>query len=279
MIKVIKQQEQNSKKGFTIIEVMLVLAVTGMLLVAVLGGAYSNIATQHFNDALRSFAEFLRQNYSEVISPESVGKAEEDDLNIGYSADYAIYGKVLVFGLNDEDKVGRSDLPDTVYSVTLVGDANPPKSSNGFISDLNSAHVSLYCGDNLTGGVSTVSSYNPGWQTKIMSAMNDDGTKGGQFQGTVIIARSPTSGVVHTAYAEGVQPQINELCDVGNNHANVEFKDALATEGAFNTTDDLSFCLKSETSRLLREVRLTADGHNTSAVNIIDADDPEGKCY
>ena len=102
--KAIQQSAKTvDKKGFTIIEVMLVLAVTGLLLIAVLGGAFSNIAQQRFNDALRGFAEFLRQNYSEVISPESIGKAEEDDLNIGYSKYNAIYGKVLFFGLEDED--------------------------------------------------------------------------------------------------------------------------------------------------------------------------------
>lgn len=283
MIKIMKkpnQENPDGKKGFTIIEVMLVLAVTGLLLVSVLGGAYQNISTQRFNDALRSFAEFLRQNYSEVISPESIGKAEEDDLNIGYSTKDAIYGKVLVFGLNDEDKVASSRIEDTVYSVTLVGDAIPPKTSSGdFITDLNNAHVRLYCGDNLTGGVSTLSSYNPAWQTKILTAAKESGARGDQFEGTVIIARSPTSGVVHTAFAEKIQPQINELCSVDNNHANVEFQEALATPGTFKDSDDITFCLRSESSRLLREVKLTAGGHNTSAVTIVDADDPEGKCY
>lgn len=284
MLRAVKKQDTAHKKGFTIIEVMLVLAVAGMLLVAVLGGAYSNIATQRFNDSLRSFAEFLRQNYSEVISPESLGSAEENDINVGYSQEQAIYGKVLVFGLNDETKVSRSDEPDTVYSVTLVGDVTPPKESKGFIVDLFKANAHLYCGENAERvSVSTVSSYNPAWQTKIMSAKTDSGAPGGQFQGMIIIARSPTSGVVHTAYSK-IQPKINEYCTVDDNSANVVFKDALkveaeGTEKTFDTVNDISFCLKSESSRLLREVHLIADGHNTSAVTILDVNDSEGQCY
>lgn len=295
---------ETEKKGFTIIEVMLVLAVAAMLFIAVLGGAFSNIATQRFNDAIRGFAEFLRQNYSEAISPESIGTAEADDLNLGYSEHYAIYGKVLFFGLSNEDKVARSDEQDTVYSVTLVGDVHPTQASKGFITDLQNAHVSLYCGDGNTGGVSTLSSFNPDWQTKIMMA-NDEETGARsehQFQGMIIIARSPTSGVVHTAYAKADPAEYASLKDdiaalkanANNNNfcyvdesgsytsANTYFQKVLAlTEEAsdefkFKTTEDVSFCLKSEANRLLREVRLITDGHNTSAVSIID--DAEDKC-
>lgn len=305
MLRWVKNNQQlieNEKKGFTIIEVMLVLAVTGMLFIAVLGGAFTNIAQQRFNDALRSFAEFLRQNYSEVISPESIGQAEEDDLNLGYSREYAIYGKVLFFGLEDENKVARSDLQDTVYSVTLVGKVHPPQNSGGFLADLRSADVKLYCGDTKTGGVSTLSTFNPDWQTKIMMQNNEDtGARGGQFQGMVIIARSPTSGVVHTAYAKADTSEYAKLKDdISNMHANannnnfcstdegstnsanayfrevLNFTDEDDDEYKFTTTEDISFCLKSESSRLMREVRLTADGHNTSAVNILD--DAEDKC-
>jgi prepilin-type N-terminal cleavage/methylation domain-containing protein len=57
-------------KGFTIIEVMIFLAISGLLLVGVLIGTGTTIARQRYNDAVQSFAEFLRQQYSFVINPQ-----------------------------------------------------------------------------------------------------------------------------------------------------------------------------------------------------------------
>jgi len=65
--------KSRSKRGFTLIEVSIFLAITGLLLIGVLGGTYSNIARQRYNDSVRSFAEFFRQMYAEVISPETLG--------------------------------------------------------------------------------------------------------------------------------------------------------------------------------------------------------------
>ena len=75
------QSESSSeevKQGFTIIEVMLVLAITGLMLVGVIAGTYSSIATQRYNDSVRSFSEFLREIYAEVISPQSLGEGNSD---------------------------------------------------------------------------------------------------------------------------------------------------------------------------------------------------------
>ena len=67
-------RRKTEKKGFTILEVMLFLAITGLMLIGVIGGTYSAIASQRYTDSVRSFAEFLRQTYAEVISPE-IGRA------------------------------------------------------------------------------------------------------------------------------------------------------------------------------------------------------------
>ena len=55
------------KKGFTMLEVTLVLALTGLLLIGLLGGTAVAIQTQRYNDSVRSNAEYLRTMYSEVI--------------------------------------------------------------------------------------------------------------------------------------------------------------------------------------------------------------------
>lgn len=253
-----------SKAGFTVIEVMLFLAITGVLLIAVLSGTYAGIANQRYNDSIRTFAEFLRQIYGEVLSPETLGT--------GNSNQFAIYGKIAVFGLDTED--GASDDQDhNVYTATLVGDVNIPNSSTGFVDELGLVNAQLFCGDESMEQDSTVKQFMPAWGTKINNA------EGQPFRGTVIIARSPTSGTVHTAYSEDIF-RINEHCQPDDRAASSSLQNAIKdTPESFSITDDINFCLRSHSSSILRDIRLTADGHNTSAVNILSTDDPEDVCH
>lgn len=54
------------RKGFTIIETMLFLALSGLLLVGLLGGLGGNIARQRYNDAVQDVVNMLRDQYSFV---------------------------------------------------------------------------------------------------------------------------------------------------------------------------------------------------------------------
>ena len=47
-------------RGFTIIEVMLFLALSGVLLAGILGGLGGNIARQRYNDAVQDIANIMR---------------------------------------------------------------------------------------------------------------------------------------------------------------------------------------------------------------------------
>lgn len=258
MDKVRESDEPEVKKGFTLIEVMLFLAISGLLLVGVMGGTYRAIATQRYNDSVRSFSEYLRQIYAEVISPESLGA--------GNSNDYAIYGKLVVFGLDEENK------ETTVYSATLVGDTEIPTNSGGFIEELGTVNAGLFCGIDDTNFESTVSIYHPLWQTRIQNIDKET------FTGSVIIARSPTSGTVHTAFTSE-QFDIKSACSPTDHSASTRLTDALKrTPNVFSTADDVNFCLRSEDSSIVRDIRVGADGRNTSAINIIDADSEDNQC-
>lgn len=54
--------------GFTITEVMMFLAVSGLLLVAALAGVSTNINNTRFNDTVRSVTSYLQGQYDEVAN-------------------------------------------------------------------------------------------------------------------------------------------------------------------------------------------------------------------
>lgn len=260
----------ESKKGFTLIEVSIFLAITGLLLVGVLGGTYSNIAHQRYNDSVRSFAEYFRQVYAEVISPETFGS--------GNSNESAIYGKIIVFGLESPDDDESKDQDNTVYSATLVGDVHIPNSSSGFIDELGQVNARLFCGntDDADEASSTLLTYTPLWGAKIHN------TNEKPFRGTIIIARSPTSGTVHTAFTTE-QFNIKEHCAPDDQSASSDFRVAITeTPQIFvaNPSESVDFCLESENSNIIRDIRLHlgVEGRNTSSVNIISDDPEESKC-
>lgn len=265
-----KREKCKSKKGFTIIEVSIFLAITGLLLVGVLGGTYSNIARQRYNDSVRSFAEYFRQIYAEVISPETFGS--------GNSNESAIYGKVIVFGLESPDDNENKDQDNTVYSATLVGDVHVPNHSSGFIDELGQVNARLFCGNpnDEDEASSTLSTYTPLWGAKIHN------TDEKPFRGTMIISRSPTSGTVHTAFTTE-QFNIKEHCAPDDQSASSLFHTAITeTPQIFsaNPSESVDFCLESENSNIIRDIRLHlgVEGRNTSSVNIVPDDPEESKC-
>jgi len=270
-------RRNTEKKGFTILEVMLFLAITGLMLIGVIGGTYSAIASQRYTDSVRSFAEFLRQTYAEVISPETLKEQGGNDNNL------AIYGKAIVFGL---DGVNADNKDNRIYTATLVGKAKVPGTQATTDSNptkaLADVELQFFCGDS-SGAASSVSSYTPLWQAKIMAPKSDTPSAGDEkkdFTGTVIIARLPGSGAVHTFYSEAYQPNIVGNCNSYNNISDPNSLTRKLDDGAFKYTE-VDFCIKedqtSNNSRM-RDVRLAADGRNTSAISLIDLDGEDSLC-
>ena len=64
----------SKKHGFTIIEVSLFLAITALLFVGITVGTQNSINQQRYADSVNSFADFLRNVYSQVSNPQSAGK-------------------------------------------------------------------------------------------------------------------------------------------------------------------------------------------------------------
>lgn len=65
----------RQQKGFTIIEVVLFVAISALLTSALLVGVGAGVSRQQYKDAVQSFAAFLRDEYSKVINVENDRKS------------------------------------------------------------------------------------------------------------------------------------------------------------------------------------------------------------
>jgi len=259
------------KSGFSLVEVMLVLGISGLMLVGLLAGTFSSISNQRYTDAVRSFAEQLRSVYNEVISPESLGAG---------SSKYAILGKVVVF-----DPVATGPNGDRqFYTATIIGDANininPVQPGSSIMAELAQAEAVLYCGQESAIDASTVSEYTALWQTRFMAGKSSFfGTNPSEeFKGTFIIARSPASNAVHTAYSKDIVFDLKGTCTPDNYTAVDNFHDTLentAERDKFSQGEAVNICVKSDDVKFVRAVRIAADGRNSSAVSVLNSDELE----
>ncbi len=276
MVKMLKNKQdlnRKNKDGFTLIEVMLVLGITGLILLGLLGGTFSSIAHQRYNDSLRNFAEYLSLLYSEVLSPESIGK-ESDDYNLGNS-NQVILGKIVVFGSQDNSS--------QVYSATLVGNnvplASRPPTNPDFITDfMNTDGIAAYCGNASKNIPSTVSEYAPLWEAQLIQPGTEyvSYDKDNKFKGTMIIARTTNSGTINTIFSDKVYDLKNK-CTPDNDSVNTDIREdfrqqASGASRTFEANRSIGICVESDNSSVTREVRIAANGRNTSAVSMLTED-------
>lgn len=66
-----RQKSERFSGGFTIIEVILFLAISGLLLAVAIASINANINNSRFNDAIRSTTSYLQGQYSEVAAGQS----------------------------------------------------------------------------------------------------------------------------------------------------------------------------------------------------------------
>jgi type II secretory pathway pseudopilin PulG len=90
----------DNKAGFTIIETMLFLGITGLLIVGVLAGTGTSISIQRYRDSITSLQAFFQQQYSDVsnVSNDSLKNACYGDgstNNLRGQSDCVILGRYI----------------------------------------------------------------------------------------------------------------------------------------------------------------------------------------
>lgn len=209
--------KHKSYKAFTIIEVVLVLAIAALLFVGVIGGTSVNIARQRYNDSVQNFAEFMRRVYSEVVNTQNpredeidrsepctilsgVAIGSSDDTTEGGRTNCLIYGKLVTFG--EDAKNSKVYTYDVIGEVAIhYGNGTQNVDGLGVQEGLYMLSADVITARKVNGNCSFAlagnsSSYLPEWDARLETT-----AKGHQlFTGTLLIVRAPSSGAVHTYY-------------------------------------------------------------------------------
>lgn len=240
------------RRGFTLVEVSLFLAITAAIFVGVVAGTQSSIFQQRYNDAVQSFVDFLRNNYSQVMNVQSDGKG---------NSDYVIYGRIISFGNGEDDRV---------ISYSVIGDDDARKGGEeSLLYQLAStgALTGGYVKNGEFQGAGLTETYIPKWGSRIQIK---EGSGFKLFEGAIMIVRHPETGSIYTYATE------NTSYEEGDSIT----EDSFVVNGT-TRVDTLDLCVNpnGETnSNFRKDVRIVKDAKNASGVILVPDDAEDNKC-
>lgn len=195
--------------GFTIIEVMLFLAITGMLAAAILVGSGVAIGQQRYRDSVNSLQAYIQQQYNKATNvTNDRGKAWTCDSNGNVSqVENASAGEAR--GTSDCVVMGRLVTVDAtgtnLTSSVVVGYRTPGAAVQA--SDI--AEISA----NYKLGVAPIDKddQSVSWGARVVKPKTTI-----PMPISILIVRSPLSGALLTFTKDGVQSNPGSMVDAGN---------------------------------------------------------------
>lgn len=220
--------KQYFKKGFTVIEVILVITTVAVLAAAMMRTVQVSINRQRYNDAVKSLRDFLQSQYKEVNNiavnkvkePEKAELDQNDCKGIQYGdgrSDCLLVGRLLTFAVNSnsqhvdkiivkriyykEPRIGNSNFEDFIegyakkedYNVDVMGDLKQAKKESEYLIEWSS------------------------WLNKTSNKKEEDKN----FTGSVLILRSPEDGSVRTYYSKNIDDGLSDIIKNSNENADI----------------------------------------------------------
>ena len=140
---------KTMKKGFTIIEVAIFLAISGAVFASVMGIFSANVARHRYQDSLNDIIETVKNTYASTINVENARIKQEEssyfcsissafkgdslsinsretDINDNYPGRTrcAIYGQLITFGEQNQSIIHRYDIIGTANTDNINPDGN-----------------------------------------------------------------------------------------------------------------------------------------------------------
>lgn len=167
----------SNQTGFTIIETMLFLGITGLLVMGVLVGAGTSINIQRYHDSVLSLQSVLQKQFSEV-----------SNVNNDSAGDLECVGMVKARGQSDCVVLGRFITTEdsrrlSIRSIIGIDNDSVTSVTNDLVA------LDMY---NIQIAPLTTETYEVEWGASLTQA------SGAQKAFSILILRSPVSGVVRT---------------------------------------------------------------------------------
>lgn len=189
------------KHGFTVIETMLFLAISGALTVAIMAGAGFAVNQQRYRESVDSTTEVLRSQYADVFNVQNVDRsatalhcntttAKVTDAAGAGASDPRGWSDCLIVGKYLETTDGED-----VEVKTLVATKNNDKDSSGEFKYDSSNDLIALEGYNIATLPSIDSTFKPKWGATL-AAKTSSGAESTTL--AVMIIRVPTSGSIKT---------------------------------------------------------------------------------
>ena len=254
-----------SQAGFTIIETMLFLGITGLMIVGILVGTGSSINVQRYRDSVVSLQSMIQQQYSEV---ENVMNDRGSDVTcddgtivagVGQrgSSNCVVLGRIIADSFNGF----------RVVTASVVG-LMPPDITN-YQSDeslLKDSKISII--------PKSKEIHTLDWGTSIVPIGSTVNMASPHF--IVLIIRSPISGNIKTFINNAATP---------NGWSKIPLDWVLNTQSVFFDISDLNkkdlkMCVEGQglTAQKRMSIYLTADTTNASGVEILGDGDAANEC-
>lgn len=198
----------KTQTGFTIIEVMLFLAVSGALAAIILVGSGVAIGQQRYRDSVSSLKSYIQQQYSEVTN---VANDRDKDWTCNNEADVsqvdASAGEAR--GTSDCVILGRfvtiDETGTKLTAANVIGLRNPgaPDQPSDILELKNNYKLSI---SPVVADDSEVS-----WGSRVTKPKTNT-----PMPVSLLILRSPLSGSIVTFTAEGLQTNLSSMIAAGN---------------------------------------------------------------
>lgn len=164
-------------KGFTLIEILLFIALSSALAVGIIASSNGPVARQRYSAAVAEIEDYLQGIYSSLINVQSSGAGNSEKM---------IYGKLVTFGENFPNS--------TIHVYDIYGNVD---TTNITISSTNLEilkNATIFKPDTDTAEFYKDSSFTPSSDASIE---NIDSSKN-ILSGALIIFRSPLTGNINT---------------------------------------------------------------------------------
>ncbi|MDB5177335.1 MAG: hypothetical protein JWN75_1003 [Candidatus Saccharibacteria bacterium] len=207
----------DSQRGFTIIEVMLFLAITGGLFAALMVGVNTGITQQRYLDSVRSYKALVQNQYSEVLNTrnDNAGNTKCSDrkdgnldqaapLDVNGTSQCVILGRAIKI-MDGGTKVETSSV--TAYDMT----ANSNDSSDITVLTNYKPKLSSF----------NIETTEIDWQGNLEVPASPGGSSS-HSSAFILILRSPTTGNIRLFTSPSAPSDLSSIITDANAVAKIE---------------------------------------------------------